>query len=468
MSLEITSLRELSTTQVESMISTLAQLMQERHPEVELTRGAFHDLVLYFNGVLNAAIRENVDRVMQSKSLLQIVQNPTLADADLVDQVLSNFNVYRGDGVAATGQATLVFLLPLQTTILAGSVFSVDKVDFKPTQTFIALPPTEENKKRTLAENERLMIEVGDGTYSISVPFVAFYTGVEGNVKRGTKFNANRNIGNVSEVFATGDFTGGRGPLSNEECLSLLSAGLNAKTIGGRKSYEAFIRSFPPYANILHCSVLGCGDAEQQRDQHSLFPISGGGKVDLYLQTAPTAQEIDHILEATYVGIGVNGTIWQVALERHIAPGFYSVVRISSPTDRTTNGYEILSDNRGVDTTNLAYVPDIAYVHEGVYSRYQTAVIQFEDSDKLSSGLVVNQSKAQYRVTTFGMPLVADIHDTLTSRDNRPRAADILVKAAVPCFTRISFTVKTETNETISDNVVADISISYAAAGFTL
>lgn len=466
MSLEISSLRELSPAQVEAMISTLAQWMQERHPEVELTRGAFHDLVLYFNGMLNAAIRENIDRVLQSKSLLQITQNPALADIALVDQVLSNFNVSRGNGTAATGQATFVFLLPLRATIFADEQFVVDEIAFRPARTFVILPPTNENGDKNVPanDNERVMIEVGDDTYSVTIPFIAVNPGADGNIKRGTPFAANAMAGNVAEIFATGDFSGGRDPLNNEEYLALLSSGLAAKTIGGRKSYEAFIRNFPEYVNLLHCSVLGCGDVEQQRDQHGLFPISGGGKVDLYLQTTPTAQEIDHILEATYVGIGTNGTIWQVPIDRDVAPGFYDVVRVSALTDRSTNGYEILSDQRGVDTTNIGYVPDIAYIHEGVYSRYQTAVIQFEDSDTLSSGLTLNQSKALYRVTTRGMPLIANIHDTLTSRDHRPRATDVLVKAAIPCFTRISFTIKTETNDIIPPTTVVEIKNAIVAA----
>jgi hypothetical protein len=95
MAIEITSLKELAPEKIEAMFNTLSQLMQERHPEVELTRGVFHDLVLYFNGVLNAAIQENVDRVRQSNSLLSISANPALAEPELVDQVLSNYGLSR-------------------------------------------------------------------------------------------------------------------------------------------------------------------------------------------------------------------------------------------------------------------------------------------------------------------------------------------------------------------------------------
>lgn len=453
MALEISSLRELSPEKVADTLLTLSRLVQERHPDVELTRGVFHDLVLYFNSVLNTAVRENVERVLQSRSLRQITQNPALADDDLVDHVLSNFNVKRNPGARATGLATFVFLLNSRTVLAADVEYIAEEAKFVPADSFIILPA---GSVPTRA-NERVMIDVGDGTYAVTVPFIAVDAGAAGNIRRGSKFYSNSIPGNISEIFAAADFVSGKNPSTNEEYLQELDLGLTAETIGSRKSYEKFIRAQPAFKNILHCSVVGCGDAEQQRDQHSLFPISGGGKVDIYVQTTPAAQEIDHTLQATYVGIGVNGTIWQVAIPRDSHPGFYEIARVAQPLDKTSNGYAVVSDMRSVDLAQTTYVPDIIYTTEGVYSRYQTAIIRFEDSDKLSSGLTVNQSKAWYTVTTRGMPLIGDIHDTLTSRDNRPRATDLLVKSAVPCFTKIAFEIRTENNDVVSEDTLLEI-----------
>lgn len=453
MPLEITTLRELPPARVAAMTTVLSQWMQERHPEVELTRGVFHDLVLYFNAVLNAAVRENINRLVQSKSLLQITQNPALAEAELVDQVLSNFNLTRDDGTAAGGAVTFVFLLPITTQIAAGVSYVAENVQFFPAGSFTILPPGSVASSAT----ERVMIAVGDGTYAATVPFVAAAAGTAGNIVRGTKLKATAIPGNVSDAFAASDFVGGKDAATNEEYLAKLNTALAAKTIGSRKSYEAFIKAQDAFKNLLHCSVLGCGDVEQQRDQHSLFPISGGGKVDIYLQTASSAQEVDHVLEATYVGIGTQGTIWQVSIPRNNAPGFYDVLKVRKVGDVSSNGYAVVQDVRGVDLTEISYSPDITHIYEGVYSRYQTVIVRFEDVDTLSSGLTVNQSKTKYVVTTRGMPLVGDIGDTLTSRDNRPRASDILVKAAVPCFTSISFSVRTDVNETLSDSTIASM-----------
>lgn len=460
MSLEISSLRELAPEKIAATLLTMAQLMQERSPDVELTRGVFHDLVLYFNSVLNTAVRENIERILQSRSLQQITENPVLAEDALVDNVLSNFNVTRNPGARGFGAATFVFLLNIRTVLPVDVEYRTDDASFVPANTFIVLPvgsiPTQ--------TNERVMIEVGDGTFAVTVPFIATTIGEAGNIRRGTKFFANSIPGNVAEIFAASDFVAGKNPATNEEYLKELDLGLTAATIGSRKSYEKYIRAQPAFKNILHCSVLGYGDPEQQRDQHSLFPVSGGGKIDIYVQTMPYAQEIEHILEATYVGIGENGTIWQITLPRDLHPGFYDVTRVAKPLDKTSNGYAVISDNRGVDLAQITYVPDIIYTVEGAYTRYQTAIVRFEDSDTLSSNLTTNQSKALYTVTTRGMPLVADIHDTLTSRDNRPRATDLLIKSAIPCFTKISFQIRTENNDVIDAATILTMKKAVVAA----
>ncbi len=447
MALEISTLKELDTAKVDQMFQTFSQLMQERHPEVELTRGVFHDLVIYFNAVLNGAIRENIDRVLASNSLLKITENPALADADLVDQVLSNYNLTRDPGKPAQGEATIVFGQPVTTVIDNTIVFSADNVRFVPAATFTALPPG----STAVEDTERVMIAIGDGTYAVNILLVAEATGVSGNIRRGTRLFPDIPPNNTSAAFAAIDFVNGADAPTNAEYLTKLAPALASKTIGSRQSYAATILSQPAFSGIPHMSILGCGDPEQQRDQHSLFPISGGGKVDIYLQSHSAAQHRDHLLQAVYVGEGQNGTIWQVTLDRDAAPGFYEVVRVAQALDTTSTGYAVVSDIRGVDLTDLDFVPDITSNVEGAYTRYQTAVIRFEDIDTPPGTLVVGESRAYYTVTTSSMPLVAAVQDYLADKDTRARAADVLVRASVPCFTSISLEIRKEANSPSPD-----------------
>ena len=464
MAIEIASLSELDTAKVEQMIAKLSQYMQERHPEVELTRGVFHDLVLYFNGMLNAAIQENIDRVRQSQSLYAITQNPALAEPAIVDQVLSNYNLTRDNGTPATGVLTLLFNLPTTTRLAAATLFTANQIQFATTQLFTALPPASQPTNA----GDRVMIDVGDGTYAINITVQALTAGTAGNIRRGTPVTASFMLNNTLAAYATSDFVDGREPLTNEEYIKKLPEALAAKTIGGRASYAATIKAQPAFQNIKHLSVLGCGDAEQQRDQHSLFPVSGGGKIDIYAQTSSYAQEQDHLLQATFISTSANSTLWQVTLGKNLAAGFYEVRRVSKADDRTSAGYTIVTDVRGIDTSDALFLPDMRYLHETAYTRYQTAVIRFEDTDSPVAGLVPNVTKAYYSVRTVGMPMIAELNDFLTTRDNRPRGTDILVKAAVPCFTKIEFQIRTETNESFTAAEITAIKQSVVTAVFTV
>jgi len=467
MSLQISSLTELDTAKVDSMVATLSQLMAERHPEVELTRGVFHDLVIYFNGMLNAAIQENIDRVRQGNSLLDITTNPALADDTLVDQVLSNFNLTRNNGTPAVGSATVIFNSDVRTVISTAVRFATETGDvtFIPTSSFTILPT---NVVSTMS-NERTMIPVGDGTFAATITLQATTIGAAGNINRGTVLFPNGVVNNTASIYASSDFIKGKNASSNAEYLAKLPAGLAAKTIGSRQSYEAAILNEPAFANTASLSILGCGDPEQQRDQHSLFPVSGGGKVDIYAQTNGYAQETERLMSATYVGPTASGTRWQLIFGRDTAPGFYEVTRIAAPSSTNVTGYSVTADTRNVNFTELDFVPDVLFLTESAYTRYQTAVIQFEDTDTSPGTLVPLVTKKTYAVRTVGMPLIAELQDFLSSRDFRSRCTDVLVKAPVPCFTKIAFDIRKPASDPTPDVAAIQQAVSdaIAAVGFS-
>lgn len=449
MPLQITNLDELDQATIDQMFTTLTQLMQERHPEVELTRGVFHDLVLYFNSVLNATVRENIDRVLQSKSLLKITQNPALSEPELVDEVLSNFNLTRGTGLFASGEVTFILREPTATVIQQGLRLNTDLVSFNPVETFTAIPPG----SPLTSELDRRMITVGDGTYAVNISVKANAAGLIGNIKKGTTLVPEFIPDNTVAIYATSDFVNGADPLTNEEFLEKLPSALAAKTIGGRASYAAMIKSQPAFEMVRHISVVGFGEPEQKRDQHSLFPISGGGKIDLYVQSYNTYQTQEHLLQATFIEESTDeiGTIWQINIDKNVAPGFYEVTRIALPSDTGATGYQILNELRGMNYEDEDFVPDIIGREEGAYTRYQTAVLRFLDPNTSAADLTPLSSKAYYAVTTNSMPLIGQIQDFVSSRDVRSRTADVLVRAAIPCFTKISFTIRKDAASEMPD-----------------
>jgi hypothetical protein len=452
MALQINNLSELNPDRVQELLALFSQWVKERHPEVELSRGVFHDLVLYFNSALNAAVQENVNRVRQSSSLLAISQNPEIADDDIVDRVLSNFNLTRNSGAVATGEALVIVNKPINTPIIAGVTLAANGVTFLPARAFVGVAPGSPAN----FDGARSMVPVGDGTYAFKITVVATTAGVAGNISRGVKLTPAVAPTNVASIIAATDFTGGTNAATNAEYISKLADGLTAKTIGGRKAFAALIRSQPDFQNIAHLSVVGFGDAEQKRDQHGLFPVSGGGRVDIYAQTNTTAQKTEQLLTALYIRPAIEGdltagTVWQLTLDKDTAPGFYNIARVAKINDDQNSGYTVTMQTRGYNLAGSDYAPDIQTLQESEFTRYKTLTIQFVDTDKQSTGLTARQSTAVYSVTTVGMPLIGQLQDFLNGREIRCRTADVLVKAAVPCMTTIGFKVQRAANEVNPD-----------------
>ena len=475
MSLRITNFDELDTTRVQELLALFSNWMQEKHPEVELSRGVFHDLVLYFNSVLNAALRENISRVLQSNSLLSITQNPAIADDTLVDRVLSNFNVTRESGETSVGEAMIVVKKNITTQISSGIRFTAGGVSFFPSATFVGVPDGSADASLT---NARVMVPAQNGTYAFKIPVVAYFAGAAGNITKGATLVPDVAPSNVSAIFAAVDFIKGADPLTNAEYIAKLASGMAAKTVGGRKSFSALIRAQPEFKITRHISVVGFGDPEQRRDQRGLFPISGGGRVDIYVQTHDIAQRIDHLLPARCIGpadpaVAAAGTVWEIVINRDLYPGFYAVTRVAQiPANAAAAAalreYTITQNNAGLRLNSEEYKPDIMNVFESAFTRYKTAVVRFIDTDTQSSAVNVGDT-ANYLLTTIGMPLVGQMQDFLSGNDVRCRTADVVVRAAVPCFTSIGFKVRRSATEPDPDFAAMknDIVSAVARLGFS-
>lgn len=466
MPVQITSLDQLDEAVVSQLFEEASAMLREQHPEIELTRGPFRDLVLYFSSVFSGVNQANIDLIRQSYSLKAIEANPLLADPELVDHVLSNHLIDRQPGVAAAGEVTIVVSAEVATVIPATSSFTANGRTFQPGAVYVGRPAGSQ-----LGTNDRAMTDLGDGTFSFAVPLIDTDTGASGNIRRGTQMTPLATPENFVRAFASTDFTGGYDTELNAELTAKLRNGIAAKSAGGQSNWEALIKYQPAFARTLNYSIIGFGDPEQHRDQHVIWPGSNGGRVDIYARTAllPVATRL--VLTATLIDIVADGSIWQFNIDRDMAPGFYLVERVIPTNGVDDPGYEITEDIRGYDlsrdATTAAFIPDIVNNAEAAYTRYQTAVIKFHDTDKAVSGLTLGDT-AEYAVDILAMPLIAELQNFVGGRLARPRACDVLARAANPCFTTISFEVRRANSDPIPNipEMQAQIANAVNSLGF--
>ena len=138
MAIEVTDLTALDADDVQSELDELIERIAEADPDIDVKRGVFHDLVLYYHAVLSAGEQVTLDRYLQARSLAAIEADPTLADAGVVDDVLSNYRLTRQDGSSATGSVMIVLSANNSVTISSGAVLEADGKQFTADSVFTA------------------------------------------------------------------------------------------------------------------------------------------------------------------------------------------------------------------------------------------------------------------------------------------------------------------------------------------
>ena len=205
-----------------------------------------------------------------------------------------------------------------------------------------------------------------------------------------------------------------------------------------------------------------------QRDQHWLFPVSGGGRSDVYLRSQALPNKVEFNKTATVVRKTTDGAIWSFSIDRDDAPGFYEVTKIIiKGADATTSGYEVTSDTRNLDISGSIYLPDVQTSLEGTYSKYQTATIEFLDTDTsvtdeecgCPDGEAITKD---YTVTVSVMPLIKELQEFLGDRQIIAPTGDVLVKGAIPCELSIGFDLERHnTTATVDTASIAKSLASY-------
>lgn len=444
MAIEVTSLDQLDAQLVADLQAEFVQLVNERHPEVDLSLGVFNDLIAHFSGGISGAINQyKINQYLKARSLEDINNDPALADDALVDLVLSNYLIERKTGAPATGEITIVVAADSPIVLSNQALFNSSGAAFYLPAAYIALPSTSTS---LLSLNERRLTPIGDGTYAFTVPAIATTNGAVGNVQRGSTMTPQAPPDQFIKAYAATDFIGGTDVETNADLLTRLQNGIAAKVMQGRSNIIALLSEQPQFTGVLHYQVIGYGNAEMQRNQHTILPVGLPGYVDIYPRSTAFPQRVVVTKTATYVGLSGANTVWQFSLSRDDAPGFYEVDQVvAKGADPTADsGYELQSTLRGIDLTAESgqLVPDIINAVEGAFTRFQTAVVRFINTDVPATGLTVNTSTRQFDVYVTAIPTIRDVQAFCSSRDTRNIAGDVLVRAPIPCFLTVNCEVQ--------------------------
>ena len=454
---ELSNLTDLDNADVQQVLEQLTTQLQELNPSLDLKRGVFKDIVAYYHAVLETAIRTNLERYQSARSLQQINAHAVAADSTVVDEVLSNWGVTRKTGTRAIGSVTVEISQARSVTIPANFTFSVNGLTYVATQTFTSR--TSEGQISNPV-TDRLLVQLSNGNWAFTIEVEAEDVGSKYKLNAGDTLNPDRTVVSFVASYATSTFNDGLDAETNEQLIADLQLGLAAKALSNRTNMRSYLRSIPALNLVTNQSIVGYGDAEMLRDQHTIFPVSYGGRVDWYIRGQETLQRLAVTVTATCVSIAGSTSTWQFALNKNASPGFYEVTKVRRQLDANLNsGFEIILDSRSNDLTGDGFIPDITTIAEGAYTAFQTAIIQFVDTVTLVSGLAVGQT-ALYTCELIGTPLIQEIQTLVSSRDVRSYAADALVKAPVPCFVQVTLTLNKTTGTMIDADMIDKIKLA--------
>jgi hypothetical protein len=451
MPVELRNLEELDPEIVAQNLFEAVSRVQEDNPHLDLRMGVFFSLVVYYHAVLATQLQANVADYLAARSLKAIEADPTLAQPDLVDDVFSNFGITRKPGSKATGQVTILLSRDINTVIAQGAVFeATGGLRFVTEDVFTAKLGTD----HIILDTDRVLTQTPEGNWAFTIEVVAEAEGAESQLKKDSILAPLVEPNFYVTSYASSDFLGGTSAETNSDMLTKQQLGYAGKAMSNRTQMQAMLRDIEAFARIIGMSIVGYGDPEQLRDQHTIFPVSLGGRVDWYIRSQQQIYRQAITKEATYIEANAGGYgVWQFTMTKEDSPGFYELVNIRlENAEEVVGGFAIESETRTIDMTGTGFIPDIdaAGLVEGIYTAYQTAVVRFVDTVTPTSGLAVGD-KQNYTLESRCLPLIGEIQAHVNHRDVRHHGADCLVKAPIPAFTTINFTIYKQSGETDPD-----------------
>jgi len=180
-----TSITNLDSDKIATVEDRLVQLLQEKFPNLDLNKGrVLRDVLVRPAAILQTVLNEDLDILRRSMSLAEVDVDPTIADTDTVDNILSNFLLTRKVGTKTTGQVTLVVDLNVTTIVVSGTTFTApDGNIFAADSTFTGVTDV----SLVLGSTDRLLVVRDDGKYTFTIEVTAASDGAL-QVDKDTRF----------------------------------------------------------------------------------------------------------------------------------------------------------------------------------------------------------------------------------------------------------------------------------------
>lgn len=438
------TLSTLPQATVEQAVAQVVQRVQELHTDLDLESGVLSKFVAELGGILAGAIDTELAKYLSARSLLDITNSPTTADTDMVDRILSNFGVTRGEGLAAYGTIAIVVQSGTTKTVPVGTSFAKDGFLFLTERVYTASiegdPLTDSSRRR--------LVDLGDGRFQFTVPVIAAGVGTGYRLPRGTTVVPLPVPYQFLTAYAYEDFLGGIDVESNDTLLQRLQIGISAKAVSNRSNILASLYNQPAFAKVARSSVIGFGDREMGRDRPGVLGVSVGGAMDIYVRPGTRATRQTRTGIATCVATSGGTNTWEIVFSAADNAGIYTNSVFQKPgAGLNAGGYPETFQARSVSLPATGFYPRLSSATQAAFGSYMSTRVRFDTADIDVAGIVGDRKVFQYIAT--GLPLVSEMQDYFNDRAVRSFGADIHVLAAIPYFVRVAMEIQTQSTDTV-------------------
>jgi len=427
----------------------LQQTLIEAFPKFDWSAGsAFYSTVIQ-PWAVNLTDRDvSIDTVLANMSLVQVL-NSDDPDADLVDLLLSNYNVVRSQGSIATGFMSVYFTGANSVTVAANTTITCGEVSFNPQKTYIGVVGTiTEQDTDEVAYVNAIAVSETEYVFVIEVDSAEVTDAILGP---GQECTTDLSSSFINRLVTASTFSGGSLPETTAELLTKAQLGITTSSNTGKDNIRSLVEASP--YNVLDSQVFGFGDAVQLRDSHNNAGVSTGGRADVYVATDSVIQKIITPLTATRV----SGTLWQAVIPADVYAGAYGVSKILLSTDLIDTPINHIMSY--FTENSRPYIDDAL---EARYSKYQLMTVQFYDSDTIDTV----ETEKVYNFEILYMPNIDDVQEYVEDEDIQGALADLLVKAFVPIEISVGVTVDYTAGVIPPDVATLQTAVATAINGF--
>jgi hypothetical protein len=433
------TLDDIQQEQFDSALLTITDILQSKFPQVDLRRGTvLHDLLLNPNSILYAWFSAQQEELRKSTSLKHLEEESITNGLDVEDAniVLSNFGITMNPGTRSTGKVCINVSIDKEYRLYKDTKFStLDGIEFRLTKNIIAA-----RGDNATAETNTPILETNNTLYFI-VDVECVNTG-SNDIQADTVLSISTPTYGIVSCYTSGDFSNGSDGETLSHVINTIPSRLSARGMFNSFSIEAALtEQFKDSNNpISYVSVCGYGNPIQKRDQHNVFGVSTGGRVDVYVRN------FSELPTTTLLKVGTRNTSedpYKILLDPGTVSGLYAIKSIYIPNSGAINigAFPFSVEYTALDSKDIPH--DIQVTDDDTSEVAGTSWRGAEITVFVDNNVIGDEDKKseQFVVEIVRLPNIDEIQNFLDQDNIRNCASDIIVRCPFICTVSVNLSV---------------------------